>query len=90
MSTYIFTHDHFGVHVSQLSSHDTDLLGSNVVDLDKEALAVLAAGNLESFPSPFFLFASCLSFSHCTLKSKVKSVIFNIKRARITYLKDVK
>ena len=69
--TYVLSHDHLGIDGSALSSHDGDLLGSNVVDIDKEALIVLADSLLEIIPSPcLLLFLSF--FGHlCKLKFKV-------------------
>merc|ERR1719491_356394 len=43
--------DHDGVKSTELLAHNRDLLGGDVVDLDEEALAELAAGGLELGPS---------------------------------------
>jgi hypothetical protein len=47
----VLAHDHLGVNLSQLPSHDGNLLGGNVIDLNEEDLVVLAEGVLELLPS---------------------------------------
>ena len=47
----VLSHDHLGVDGTELLSHDRDLLGGNVVDLDEHDLLVLKTGSLEIFPT---------------------------------------
>lgn len=47
----VLSHDHLGVDGTELLSHDADLLGGDVVDLDEHNLLVLEAGILEIFPT---------------------------------------
>jgi hypothetical protein len=54
VSAYIFTHDHFGVNGSKGLAHNTDLLGSDVVDIHEDALGVVVARVLDVFPDFVF------------------------------------
>jgi hypothetical protein len=47
----VLSHDHLGVDGTELLSHDANLLGSNVVDFDEEALVVLKESFLEFGPT---------------------------------------
>lgn len=55
--TYVLSHDHVGSDLSEHLSHDADLLGGNVVDVDEEALGVLGTSFLGVLPN---LVLSCL------------------------------
>ena len=73
--TYVFTHDHLGVQLSELFSHDADLLAGDVVDLYEEAFAVVTAGLLESIPSPLFLFSFGFFWHFCSIKFEGQSYL---------------
>ena len=49
-ATYVLSADHLGSHFSESFTHDADLLGGNVVDIDEQGLAVLLDGLLEIIP----------------------------------------
>jgi len=50
LATYVLAHNHKSVHASELSTHDADLLGGDVVNIDEKSLVVLAQGFLEGGP----------------------------------------
>jgi len=47
----VLSHDHDGADLSELLSHDTDLLGGDVIDVDEHALLVLVAALLGALPN---------------------------------------
>lgn len=47
----VLSHDHLGVNGSELSAHDADLLGGNVIDVDEHALGELLDGLLGVGPN---------------------------------------
>lgn len=47
----VLSHDHNGVLLSEHLSHNTDLLGGNVVDVNEHALGVLGAAGLGLLPN---------------------------------------
>ncbi len=57
MSTYILSHNHLSIDVSEGLAHDTDLFGGDVVDIDENTLGVLVAASLHVAPDLVF---SCL------------------------------
>ena len=48
--TYVLAHEQLGADRSKLASEDGDLFGGNVVNVDEQNLAVLAAVLLQSVP----------------------------------------
>lgn len=52
----VLSHDHNSANFSERFTHDADLLGGDVVSVDKEALGVLGAGGLSLFPHFVFSF----------------------------------
>lgn len=50
MLTYIFSHHNLGVHWSESSSQDADLVARYIVDIDEQDLVVLGADFLNGIP----------------------------------------
>lgn len=48
--TYVLAHDHCGIDGTKGFSHNADLLGGNVVDVDENAFVVLGDGLLACSP----------------------------------------
>ena len=55
----VLSHDHLGTNFSHKLSHDTDLLGSDVIDLDEEAFVVFEQSFLEFVPTGGFHLLLC-------------------------------
>ena len=55
----VLSHDHLGTNFSHKLSHDTDLLGSDVIDLDEEAFVVFEQSILEFLPTGGFHLLLC-------------------------------
>jgi len=53
---YVLSHDHFGVDGSECLAHNADLLGSDVVDIDEDALGISVATVLNIGPDLIFGF----------------------------------
>ena len=69
ISTYILTHNHAGIDLSESLSEHADLLRGNVVSIDEKAVLVLGTSSLESLAVVLLLNSVCrfLDDSHFTI-----------------------
>jgi hypothetical protein len=52
--TYVLSHDHFGVNGSEGLAHNADLLRSDVININEDALGVFVATLLDVGPDLVF------------------------------------
>ena len=52
-TTYVLSHEHLGVHVTEGLAHNANLLGGNIVNVNEEALGVSLNGITDTIPNLF-------------------------------------
>lgn len=62
--TYVLSHNHSSIDSSECFTHDTDLLGGDVIDVHEDTLGEVVATVLNSGPDLVFSFLSVLFDGH--------------------------